>query len=106
MKYLIPILTLLSFLLLIGIIYTVTTEISELRDEVGLLKQEIDVLWDYVEFNDESAERVIAKAEWVVDEVRAIVNITYSRFIPISGGWLAIREEENGLTPSTTSQSN
>ena len=94
MKYLPYIATLLSFLLLLGIIYTVTTEVSELRKEVGLLNQEIDVLWDYVEFNDESAERVIAKAEWVVDEVRAIVNVTYSRFIPISGGWLAVREED------------
>ena len=93
MKYLIPIATLLFFLLLIGIIYTVTTEISELKKEVRLLNQEIDVLWDYVEFNDESAERVIEKAEWVVDEVRAIVNVTYSRFIPIDKGWLAIREE-------------
>ena len=106
MKYLPYIATLLSFLLLLGIIYSVTTEVSELKKEVRLLNQEIDVLWDYVEFNDESAERVIAKAEWVVDEVRAIVNVTYSRFIPIDGGWLAVREKESDLTPSTTSQSN
>ena len=106
MKYFPYIVILLSFLLLLGIIYTLTIEVSELRDEVGLLNQEIDVLWDYVEFNDESAERVIAKAEWVVDEVRAIVNVTYSRFIPIDRGWLAVREEESDLIPSTTSQSN
>ena len=93
MKFLPYIVTLLSFLLLLGIIHTVTTEISDLKKQNRLLNQEIDVLWDYVEFNDESAERVIAKAEWVVDEVRAIVNVTYSRFIPIDRGWLAIREE-------------
>ena len=70
-------------------------EIRDLKEENRLLNQEIDVLWDYVEFNDESAERVIEKAEWVVDEVRAIVNVTYSRFIPINRGWLAVREEES-----------
>ena len=95
MKYLPYLAIALCFLLLLGYTRDLGKEVSELREEVGLLNKEIDVLWDYVEFNDESAERVIEKAEWVVDEVRAIVNVTYSRFIPIDGGWLAIREEES-----------
>ena len=93
MKYLIPILTLLWLLLLTCAANNMARELTDLKEEVRLLNEEIDVLWDYVEFNDESAERVIEKAEWVVDEVRAIVNVTYSRFIPIDRGWLAVREE-------------
>ena len=107
MKYL-PSILALCIVLSLGFItdFYHDKEIRDLKKEVRSLNQEIDVLWDYVEFNDESAERVIEKAEWVVDEVRAIVNVTYSKFIPISGGWLAVREEESDLTPSTTSQSN
>lgn len=95
MKYL-PYTLALCLILFLGFItdFYHDKEIKDLKKEVRLLNQEIDVLWDYVEFNDESAERVIAKAEWVVDEVRAIVNVTYSQFIPIDGGWLAVREEE------------
>ena len=93
MKYIYILFTLLCLILLLGYTRDLGKEISDLKEENRLLKQEIDVLWDYVEFNDESAERVIAKAEWVVDEVRAIVNVTYSRFIPIDRGWLAVREE-------------
>ena len=94
MKYLILSIA-LCLLLLLGYTRDLGEEVSDLKEENRLLKQEIDVLWDYVEFNDESAERVIAKAEWVIDEVRAIVNVTYSRFIPVSGGWLAVREKES-----------
>ena len=93
MKYLPYILIALCFCMTLGLAKAVKTTVSDLQKENRLLNQEIDVLWDYVEFNDESAERVIAKAEWVIDEVRAIVNVTYSRFIPIDGGWLAVREE-------------
>ena len=74
MKYLIPILTLLSFLLLIGIIYTVTTEVSELREEVGLLNQEIGQLQADMEFHNQNAQRVI-------DEVRHIMS--GKNFIPV-----------------------
>jgi hypothetical protein len=59
-----------------------------------LHSKEIIALRARIELNDKSAERVIEKAEWMVDEVRAIVNVTYSKFIPIDGGWLAVREEK------------
>ena len=85
MKYLIPIATLLSFLLLIGIIYTVTTEVSELRDEVGLLRKQVTGLQDYIDVTDNKCDRI--KAE-VADMVKP-----FTRLIPINGGWLAVREE-------------
>lgn len=53
---------------------------------------EIMALRDSLELCAENTERVINKAEWVIDEVRDIVTVTYSHFIPIDGGWLAIRE--------------
>ena len=74
MKYVIPILTLLSFLLLIGIIYTVTTEVSELREEVGLLREEIVQLRADMGFHNQNAQRVI-------DEVRHIMS--GKNFIPV-----------------------
>ena len=86
MKYLIPILTLLSFLLLLGIIYTVTTEVSELREEVRLLKKQVTALQGYIVLVDDKCDRI--KAE-VADIVRP-----FTRVIPVrKGWWLGVREE-------------
>lgn len=77
----------LSFLLLIGIIYTFTEELSDLREGYRVQSQEIIALRGYLGIVDDKADRIVG-------EVRKIVNIPYSKFIPIDEGWLAIRGEE------------
>ena len=74
MKFLPYIVTLLSFLLLLGIIYTVTTEVSELREEVGLQDKRIKALKTKVKLHNQNAQRVI-------DEVRHIMS--GKNFIPV-----------------------
>ena len=87
MKYLPYIATLLSFLLLIGIIYTVTIEISELREEVGLLKKQVTALQSYVDVTDDKCDRIKA-------EVQDIVK-PFTRIIPVrKGWWIGTRGEE------------
>jgi len=93
-KYLLLSIT-LSFLLLIGIAYIIGMDISDLKardngqkEEIRLLNAEIRTLRDYISMVDDKADRIVG-------EVREIVNIPYSKFIPIDEGWLAVREEES-----------
>ena len=74
MKYLPYIATLLSFLLLLGIIYTVTIEVSELKARDRLLREEIGQLRADMEFHNQNAQRVI-------DEVRDIMS--GKNFLPV-----------------------
>ena len=86
-KYLLLSIT-LSFLLLIGIAYTITEAISDLRARDRVQSQEIIALRGYIAMVDDKTERI-------VEEVREIVNIPYSKFIPIDKGFLGIREEKD-----------
>ena len=86
MKYLPYIATFLSFLLLLGIIYTVTTEVSELRARVSLQGKEIRANRDYIGVTDDKCDRIKA-------EVQDIVK-PFTRIIPVrKGWWVGIREE-------------
>ena len=81
MKYLIPILTLLSFLLLIGIIYTVTTEVSELRDEVGTHREQIIELQRQISISDKNAQRIIDEFRNILEGKRLIPVFDYRTFL-------------------------
>lgn len=97
MKYIPYLAIALCFLLLLGYTRDLGKEISGLKEGYRLQGEEIRTLRAYIQLNDENAEQVIAKAEWVIDEVREMATVTYTRFIPISGGFLGLREEEKDV---------
>lgn len=80
--------------LFLGLINDLSDEVLELKEGYRVQGEEIMALRGLKQLNNENAERAIGSAQWTIDEVRKIVTVTYSKFIPIDGGWLAIREEE------------
>ena len=88
MKYIIPILTLLCFLLLLGYTHDLGKEVLELKEGYRLQGKEIRANRGYIGIVDDKTDRI--KAE-VADMVRP-----FTRLIPIDRAWLAIREEEDG----------
>ena len=88
MKHVPVILSFLAFIIVLGIIYIVTTEVSELREEVRLLKDQVSALQGYVDVTDDKCDRIKA-------EVQDIVK-PFTRIIPVrKGWWIGTREEEN-----------
>ena len=87
MKFLPYIATFLSFLLLLGIIYTLTTEVSELKARDRLRGQEIRANRGYIGLVDDKCDRIKA-------EVRDMVK-PFTHIIPVrKGWWLGVREEK------------
>ncbi|MBA7646723.1 hypothetical protein ES703_54489 [subsurface metagenome] len=87
MKFIPYFLIALSFSLLIGIFYTLTAEISDLKARDRLRGQEIRANRGYIGVTDDKCDRI--KAE-VADMVKP-----FTRVIPVrKGWWVGIREED------------
>ena len=85
MKHVPAILTLLCFLLLLGYC-DLDNEVSDLKEEVGLLRKQVTALQGYVDVTDDKCDRIKA-------EVRDMVK-PFTRLIPVNGWVLGLREEK------------
>ena len=85
MKFLLYLFIVLCFLLLWGHC-DLDNEVSGLREEVGLLKEQITGLQSYVDVTDNKCDRIKA-------EVRDMVR-PFTRVIPVAGGFLGVKEEK------------
>ena len=86
MVKLIILLIALCFLLLLGYTWDLGKEVSDLKEEVGLLREQVTGLQGYVDVTDNKCDRI--KAE-IVDMVKP-----FTKIIPVrQGWWLGVREE-------------
>ena len=93
MKYLIPIFTLLCFLLLIGIFYTLTGEINSLKARDTIHTNKIRALEDKIDLCTKEKKALIA-------EVREITR-PITRLIVVNEWVLGVRKEKGDKNDSS-----
>jgi len=85
----------LWLILLTVIVNNLTKEVTTLKATNTIHNQEIMALRGHFGIVEDKCQHMIDENQRMIDEVREIVNVPYSKLIPIDGGWLAIREKKD-----------